>query len=377
MVQDLKLFFTDYPRQILEMQGVRPAELPAGLMDELLDYRERSLANLENAQVFRIDIDAYWMMSELVNEMKRDGLNELFSKVQLPFPTMIIMLPLVGADGIMRQNDGSVLGLVTQDEEDIYTQRFAIRQNTVGPSVCCMLTKGMAAAGIPTPTQKLFQAIGMSVPDGMIDEEQSDLNRLEAEQADLRKQIPRFRDVEEDRKRLGREITDLVDLIGQDVIEREAARKFAVQAFGETSKFLYDEPGQLILGKSRGVSGLSIETDIVGKKSGGKNHMQVFCFDWLLVETAKKNDRFPGFLIHDSHIFDGVDGRQIGLALKLAQWKSEQLGVQYIVAMNSDDLQKIKHEEDISGEEIFDPTDFIMPTRLSDDAGGGLFGIRF
>lgn len=206
---------------------------------------------------------------------------------------------------------------------------------------------------------------------------QSDLNRLEAEQADLRKQIPRFRDVEEDRKRLGREISDLVDLIGQDVIEREAARKFAVQAFGETSKFLYDEPGQLILGKSRGVAGLSIETDIVGKKSGGKNHMQVFCFDWLLVETAKKNDRFPGFLIHDSHIFDGVDGRQIGLALKLAQSKSEQLGVQYIVAMNSDDLQKIKHEEDISGEEIFDPTDFIMPTRLSDDAGGGLFGIRF
>lgn len=183
--------------------------------------------------------------------------------------------------------------------------------------------------------------------------------------------------MEEDRKRLVREITDLVDLIGQDVIERETARKFAVQAFGETSKFLYDEPGQLILGKSRGVAGLSIETDIVGKKSGGKNHMQVFCFDWLLVETAKKNDRFPGFLIHDSHIFDGVDGRQIGLALKLAQSKSEQLGVQYIVAMNSDDLQKIKHEEDISGEEIFDPTDFIMPTRLSDDAGGGLFGIRF
>ena len=171
MVQDLKLFFTDYPRQILEMQGVRPAELPAGLMDELLDYRERFLANLENAQVFRIDIDAYWMMSELVNEMKRDGLDELFSLVQLPFPTMIIMLPLVGADGIMRQNDGSVLGLVTQVEEAIYTQRFAIRQNTVGPSVCCMLTKGMAAAGIPTPTQKLFQAIGMSVPDGMIDEE--------------------------------------------------------------------------------------------------------------------------------------------------------------------------------------------------------------
>jgi uncharacterized protein YydD (DUF2326 family) len=206
---------------------------------------------------------------------------------------------------------------------------------------------------------------------------QSDLNRLEAEQADLRHQLPRFRNVEEDRKRLGREINDLVDLIGQDVLEREGPRKAAVQIFAETSQFLYDEPGQLIVGKSSGVAGLSIETDIVGKKSGGKNHMQVFCFDWLLVEAAIKNDQFPGFLIHDSHIFDGVDGRQIGLALSLARAKCDKLGVQYVVAMNSDDLQKIKNEEEVSGEDIFDPSDFIMDTRLSDEPSGGLFGIRF
>lgn len=30
MVQELKLFFTNYLRQILEMQGVRPGELPDG-----------------------------------------------------------------------------------------------------------------------------------------------------------------------------------------------------------------------------------------------------------------------------------------------------------------------------------------------------------
>ncbi len=171
MVQALRLFFTDYPQQILEMQGVTPDELPAGLMDRLRDYRDRSLAILEDAQVFRIDIDAYWMMSELVNEMKRNGLDELFSQVQLPFPSMIIMPPLLGTDGIMRQNDGSVLGLVTQVEEKIYTQRFAIRQNTVGPSACCMITKGMGASAVPTPTRELLEAVGMPVSDGMLDEE--------------------------------------------------------------------------------------------------------------------------------------------------------------------------------------------------------------
>lgn len=171
MVQELKLFFTDYPRQICEMQGVRQAELPAGLMDQLLDYRVRSLAILEDAQIFRIDADAYWMMGELVNEMKREGLEELYSQVQLPFPAMVIIPPLTGDDGIQRQNDGSVFGVVTQVEGEIYTQRFAIRQDTVGPSTCCMVTKGMRAEVIPTPTRGLFEAVGIPVPEGMMEDE--------------------------------------------------------------------------------------------------------------------------------------------------------------------------------------------------------------
>jgi len=201
---------------------------------------------------------------------------------------------------------------------------------------------------------------------------QSDLNRLEAEQGDLRHQIPRFRNLAEDRKKLKREIDDLVDAIGEDVLERAKPRKSALDVFASTSQFLYDEPGSLIIGRSKGVRGLSIETDIVGKKSGGKTHMQVFCFDWLLVEASLNQDKFPGFLIHDSHIFDGVDGRQVGLALALAQKKCEELGVQYIVAMNSDDLQKIEREEN-----GFDPYDYVLDTVLTDEPTGGLFGFRF
>ena len=111
------------------------------------------------------------MMGELVNEMKRDGLDELYSQVQLPFPTMAIMPPLTGEDGIQRQNDGSVIGLVTQVKGHIYTQRFAIRQNTVGPSTRCMVTRGMKAEVVPTPTRGLFEAVGMQVPDGMTEDE--------------------------------------------------------------------------------------------------------------------------------------------------------------------------------------------------------------
>lgn len=206
---------------------------------------------------------------------------------------------------------------------------------------------------------------------------QSELTALESEMADLHQQIPRLRDVIENQARLKRQIGEQVELIGRDVLEREDVRKFAVQAFAEVSRYLYDAPGNLIIGRSKGIVGLEIDTDIVGKKSGGKSHMQVFCFDWMLAQAANRYDRSPKFLIHDSHIFDGVDGRQIGLALSYADQKSRELGIQYVVAMNSDDLDKIKNEEAAAGEPIFDPSPFIMETRLSDDEAGGLFGLRF
>lgn len=171
MLEDLKRFFEDYPRQILQSQGVKPAEVPGDLMDRLLDYRHRSLSNLEDAQPFRIDPDAFWMMSELINEMKRDGLDELFSQVRLPFPTMIVLLPGIGCDGLMRGNDGLALGVVTQIEDTIFTQRFIFRSSDVGPSNCVMISKGMGVTSVSTPTRDLFEAVGMNVPEGMIEDE--------------------------------------------------------------------------------------------------------------------------------------------------------------------------------------------------------------
>ncbi|MFV0297407.1 MAG: hypothetical protein ACK5JT_14930 [Hyphomicrobiaceae bacterium] len=171
MLEDLKRFFEDYPRQILQLQGVKPVDLPEDLMDRLLDYRQRSIVNLEHAQPFRIDPDAFWMMGELINEMKRDGLDELFSQVRLPFPTMIILPPLMGSDGLMRGNDGLVLGVVTQIEDTICTQRFAFRESDVGPSNCVMISRAMGATSVPTPTRELCEALGMQVPEGMIEDE--------------------------------------------------------------------------------------------------------------------------------------------------------------------------------------------------------------
>lgn len=39
--------------------------------------------------------------------------------------------------------------------------------------------------------------------------------------------------------------------------------------------------------------------------------MVIFCFDLTLAVLAHRHGRGPDFLIHDSHLYDGVDERQI------------------------------------------------------------------
>ena len=108
-----------------------------------------------------------------------------------------------------------------------------------------------------------------------------------------------------------------------------------------------------------------------GQRSKGIKNMQIFCFDMMLMRLCSKRDIGPGFLIHDSHLFDGVDGRQLISALKLASRLSDKLKFQYIVTMNEDDAFKEKLEG-------FSIDDHVLAIRLSDSTlDGGLYGVRF
>jgi uncharacterized protein YydD (DUF2326 family) len=79
----------------------------------------------------------------------------------------------------------------------------------------------------------------------------------------------------------------------------------------------------------------------------------------------------PGFLVHDSHMFDGVDSRQIARAFTLALDVASRAGFQYIATMNSDSIPA----EFPPG---FDMTDHVIDVRLTDSSDSGrLFGIRF
>jgi len=79
----------------------------------------------------------------------------------------------------------------------------------------------------------------------------------------------------------------------------------------------------------------------------------------------------PGFLVHDSHIFDGVDERQIAKALEFTAKEVEKLGYQYIITLNSDTLpDNSLHNINLDN--------YILPVILTDETEeGGLFGFRF
>jgi uncharacterized protein YydD (DUF2326 family) len=90
----------------------------------------------------------------------------------------------------------------------------------------------------------------------------------------------------------------------------------------------------------------------------------------MLAQLWSPRDPSPNILIHDSTLFDGVDERQVALALELAARESERLGFKYICTFNSD---MIPSTEFSSGFNF----DSFVRLRLTDDEGGNLLGVSF
>lgn len=106
-----------------------------------------------------------------------------------------------------------------------------------------------------------------------------------------------------------------------------------------------------------------------GGNQGGIDLMRVFCFDMMLFERVSERLGGPHFMVHDSHMFEGVDPRQIKSALLLGREVALRVHGQYIVAMNSDQFAQIGDDPRLSRA--------VLSTRLTDDETGGLFGFRF
>lgn len=156
-----------------------------------------------------------------------------------------------------------------------------------------------------------------------------------------------------------------------DYQERKAAIDEAIVIIADAIRELYEgHAGRLIFDATD--TGPEIRISIEGDRGGGIARIEIFFFDFALFKIVTKRLGGPGFLIHDSHLFDGVDPRQVAKALLLMRRTIGDRPQQYIVTMNSDVFHSLALPPDVRLD------DALLATRLSDETEtGGLFGCRF
>ncbi|MYU13669.1 DUF2326 domain-containing protein [Streptomyces sp. SID8361] len=156
-----------------------------------------------------------------------------------------------------------------------------------------------------------------------------------------------------------------------DLDERVRQTGEATVLFSEFAQRLYGPGRQAYLEFDAGPSSLRIVPHVDSDDSRGIGNMVIFCFDLTVAVVAHRHGRGPDFLVHDSHLFDGVDDRQLRDALELAAEVVEREGMQYIATLNSDDLEKAERKG-------YADTHRVLPVRLTDAyEDGGIFGFRF
>ncbi|MGR9281441.1 ABC-three component system protein [Rhizobium johnstonii] len=194
--------------------------------------------------------------------------------------------------------------------------------------------------------------------------------RTEAEVEGLRQRLETAERIESTKAELDIERANLSKALRDDIHERADVIREAILAFEALSESLYEKAGSLTISETSG--GPQFDVHIDGQRSKGITNMQIFCFDLMLMEISIRNGRGPRFLIHDSHLFDGVDERQVAKALQLGAERAQAAGFQYIVTMNSDALPKEGFQRG------FDVQAHVIGTKLTDATDtGGLFGLRF
>lgn len=110
---------------------------------------------------------------------------------------------------------------------------------------------------------------------------------------------------------------------------------------------------------------ISVETPA----SAGVNKMKLLCFDVALMFSEQESGRHPGFLVHDSFVYEGVDSRQVSSALQIIAQQTLSRGTQYICTLNSDAVAP-----GTNGADWFNAS---IRRQVLDTEVGGFMGVRF
>ena len=198
---------------------------------------------------------------------------------------------------------------------------------------------------------------------------ENERSRLFALVDELKKRLEVTNKLESTKTELTIERAQVKQRLTMDQSEHDEVIRDAIVIFEELSREISDHEGSLEI--DVGDNGPTFDIKVEGGRSVGIRNMQIFCFDIMLSILWARKSRGPGFLIHDSHLFDGMDSRQVAKAIQIGEARSREHKFQYIVTLNSDQVPRDEFKPD------FDFDRFVNPVQLSDDnETGGLFGMR-
>jgi len=138
----------------------------------------------------------------------------------------------------------------------------------------------------------------------------------------LRQRLSIADQIEGTKSELNIERATIEKALRDDILERREIINAATLTFEALSQALYERQGVLTIGDSP--NGPVFDVQIDSQRSRGINSMQIFCFDLMLAELGGNQRKNPGFLVHDSHLFDGVDERQVARALQLGAVRARE-----------------------------------------------------
>lgn len=198
---------------------------------------------------------------------------------------------------------------------------------------------------------------------------QEELSRLRSDRDVLHKQFELAQKIEKGGADLELQRARLHSALVQDVDERSQRLEEAALLYADLSAKVSERSSILEIEPTS--KGLRMAITGGPDKSKGIREQQIFCFDMLLAVMQSRREQNLGFVVHDSHLFDAMDERQVANAIELGARLSNEHGFQYIITMNSD---RIPSRDFSAG---FDFEAHIIEPRLTDETEtGGLFGFR-
>lgn len=205
-----------------------------------------------------------------------------------------------------------------------------------------------------------------------ITEAQRSLSHLETQVQTLEQQLDSATKANQISNTIRLRRAETIAALGNELAERQRHLERPVSRFAKLGAEIYSDRSCSLQLSVSPKGNLVVSPNISGDNSVGIKGVGIFLLDIVCLLEALEMGRTPPILIHDSHIFDATDDRQVASCLNIGARLAEEHGFQYIVTMNSDKLHSVEREGAFSG----DP--YVVDPRLTDESeNGGLFGFRF